>query len=107
MPDGITVSDVVEGRAGMRDLRITPEALEHQAEVAEKAGRRQLGENLRRAAELVAVPDDLILAVYDLLRPGRAPREELEAMARPLEADYGAARCAALLREAAAATYLR
>lgn len=107
MPEQITLADVVKGRAGMRDLRITPEALEHQAAVAERAGRRQLGENLRRAAELVNVPDDLILAVYNALRPGRATTAELEQIAQRLETEYAATRCAALVREAASATHLR
>ena len=51
---------------------ISSETLLHQAEVAEQAGRRQLGENLRRAAELVPVPDDFLLQVYNALRPHRS-----------------------------------
>ena len=105
MPETFTLRDIVEGRAGMRDLRITPDALEHQASMAEQAGRRQLGENLRRAAELVHVPDDMILAVYNALRPGRATLEQLEGLASRLESEYGAHRSAALVREAAAATH--
>ena len=48
----------------MSDLRIAPETLELQAQIAESAGRRQLAENLRRAGELVKVPETKILEVY-------------------------------------------
>jgi propanediol dehydratase small subunit len=85
----------------MDDLRVTAEALELQAQVAEAAGRCQLAENLRRAAELVSVPEDRILEIYDALRPGRRSRESLLALADQVERDYGARRCAALIREAA------
>jgi propanediol dehydratase small subunit len=85
----------------MDDLRVTSEALELQAQVAEGAGRLQLAENLRRAAELVTVPEETILAIYRALRPGRADRQTLYALADDLTARYGAKRCAALVREAA------
>lgn len=98
----VTLEAVMAGRVTMADLRVTAEALELQAQVAEQAGRPQLAENLRRAAELVAVPDEEILAIYNALRPGRASREELLALASELEARYGAFRCAAHIREAAA-----
>jgi propanediol dehydratase small subunit len=86
----------------MDDLRVTAEALEFQAQVAEAAGRRQLADNLRRAAELAPVPEENILRVYNALRPGRATPAELEAIAARLEREWGAVRCAALVREAAA-----
>ena len=97
----VTLEAVLAGRVTMADLRVTAEALELQAQVAEQAGRPQLAENLRRAAELVAVPDEEILAIYNALRPGRADRGKLLALASQLEARYGAVRCAALIREAA------
>jgi propanediol dehydratase small subunit len=100
-PDGITLESVLEGRVAMSDLRVTPAALERQAQVAEQAGRRQLAENLRRAAELVAVPEEEILEIYNALRPGRASRAELLALAGRLERQYRALRSAALVREAA------
>lgn len=99
--DEITLEAVLEGKVGMADLRVTAEALELQAEVAEGAGRWQLAENLRRAAELVGVPEDKILSIYEALRPGRATRAQLLAYAEELEVRYGAPRCAAFLREAA------
>ena len=97
----ITLEAVLDGRVTMEDLRVTSEALELQAQIAEAAGRPQLAENLRRAAELVNVPEERILEIYSALRPGRATRSGLLALAAELEARYGAARCATLIREAA------
>ena len=82
------------------ELRATPETLLRQAAVARSAGREQLAENLERAAELAALPDDEVLAVYTALRPRRATAAELEAMAQQLAA-VAAPRCAAFVREAA------
>jgi propanediol dehydratase small subunit len=97
----ITLDAVMAGAIGMEDLRVTAEALEMQAQVADAANRPQLAENLRRAAELVAVPEETILEIYRALRPGRADRQSLHALADRLTAEYGAVRCAALVREAA------
>jgi propanediol dehydratase small subunit len=99
----ITLDAVLEGKVRMEDLRVTREALELQAGIAEDAGRPQLAENLRRAAELAAVPEDEILAIYDALRPGRADPAALQRLAGDLETRYAAARCARLIREAAEA----
>jgi propanediol dehydratase small subunit len=99
----ITLQAVLDGRIRMEDLRVTTEALGMQAQIAEAAGRTQLAENLRRAAELVNLPDDVILAIYAALRPGRAERAELEKLAGMLEQRYHARHCAALIREAALA----
>jgi propanediol dehydratase small subunit len=98
----ITLEAVTQGRIAMQDLRVTAEALEMQAQIAESAGRPQLAENLRRAAELVNVPEQEILLIYNALRPGRVSPAELQRMAGGLEERYRAYRCAALLREAAA-----
>jgi propanediol dehydratase small subunit len=98
----ITLDAVLEGRVGMADLRITAAALEAQAQVAEDAGRPQLAANLRRAAELVDVPEERILEIYNALRPGRSSREKLDQLASELETRYGAVRCAALLRDSQA-----
>lgn len=96
----ITLEAVLEGKVHMEDLRVTAEALELQAQVAEGAGRPQLAENLRRAAELVSIPEGEILETYRALRPGRASREVLFGLADDLEKRYQARRCAALIREA-------
>jgi len=98
----ITLDAVLDGRIGMDDLRVTA-ALELQACIAEEAGRPQLAENFRRAAELVRVPEEKILQIYEALRPGRAGVAALEALALELERDYSAPRCATFLRAAAQA----
>ena len=97
----VTLDAVMSGKITMEDLRVTAEALELQAQVADVAGRPQLAENLRRAAELVNVPQERILEVYNSLRPGRAGREDLLRLAAEMERQYGAVRCAGLIREAA------
>lgn len=99
---GITLAAVLDGSVGMEDLRITPRALAQQAEIARAAGRPTLADNFERAAELVAVPQEFIMQVYELLRPGRAqnPAPLLKAAAT-LRDTYGARRMAAFLEEAA------
>ena len=68
----VTLDAVLAGDVTMEDLRITPAALQAQGEIARDAGRPTLAENFERAAELVAVPQDVIMRIYELLRPGRA-----------------------------------
>src|SRR3990170_658916 len=63
----ITLAAVVGGRLGIVDIGISAEGLKVQAEVARLAGRETLARNFERGAELVDVPDDPILAVYELL----------------------------------------
>lgn len=100
--DDITLDALIAGEATIEDLRITPRALEQQAEIAIAAGRPTLGENFRRAAELVDVPQEVIMRVYELLRPGRAKGpDELRAAAAMLRQTYKAERMAAFIEEAA------
>ena len=72
----ITLEAVIAGRVTMEDLQITPQALQSQAEIAVDAGRPTLGLNFQRAAELVEVPQDVIMDTYELLRPGRATKKQ-------------------------------
>jgi propanediol dehydratase small subunit len=81
------------------ELRATPATLRLQAEVAESAGRSQLADNLRRAAELAPFPDDTILEIYTALRPGRSSAADLESWAERLEA-LAAPLTAAFVRDA-------
>jgi propanediol dehydratase small subunit len=97
----ITLGGVLHGDVTMDDLRITRPALEAQARIAAEAGRVQLADNLLRAGELVAVPDDVILSIYNALRPGRSTAAELARLADLLDREYDAHRCAALVRESA------
>jgi len=106
-PGGIALADVTlaavrAGELGADEIRATPETLRRQAEVALATGRTQLAESFERAAELAAVPDDLLLEVYTALRPRRATAVELEEWAARLES-HGAGKTAGFVREAAAA----
>ena len=99
----ITLDRVLAGKVEMEDLRITPEALMAQAEIARAAGRPTLALNFERAAELVDVPQDVVMQVYELLRPGRArSKEQLIDAARLMRDTYKAGRIAAFIEEAAA-----
>lgn len=97
----VTLEAARTGAVGAGEMRATGDTLRLQAEVARAAGRTQLADTLERAAELTAVPDDELLAVYTALRPGRSTPAELEDWAVSLER-HGAARTAAFVREAAA-----
>lgn len=99
--DEVTLENILSGKVTFEDLRITPEALEYQAQIAEACGRPQLALNLRRAAELTKVPDKRLLEIYNALRPYRSSKEELLAIADELENKYGAKINAAFVREAA------
>jgi propanediol dehydratase small subunit len=77
--------------------------LRQQAEIARAAGRDTLAANFERGAELVDVPQDTIMRIYELLRPGRAQSpEELLAAARELREQHRAPGIAAFVEEAAA-----
>jgi propanediol dehydratase small subunit len=101
--DDITLDHVVGGEVTLEDLRITPEALRMQAEIARAAGRPMLADNFLRAAEMVAIPQDFIMRVYELLRPGRAKdKTPLLEAAKTLRDEFGAERMARFVEEAAA-----
>lgn len=99
--DQMTLAQVEEGLVSEQDLRISKEMLYAQAEIAQSAGKHQLGENLKRAAELTNIPDQEIIQMYDCLRPHRSTYEQLIALATKLEETYHAPICAALVRDAA------
>jgi propanediol dehydratase small subunit len=100
--DDITLDRLVTGEVTLEDLSITKRALNQQAEIASDAGRVTLAQNFQRAADLVEVPQETIMHVYELLRPGRAEsKDQLLATASDLEKAYGAATMAAFIREAA------
>lgn len=99
----LSLDNVLAGQVPRDDLSITSEALRLQAQVARAAGRAPLADNFERAAELVAVPQEFVLEVYELLRPGRAAsKAALLAAAERLRRDFAAERIAAFVEEAAA-----
>jgi propanediol dehydratase small subunit len=104
-PSGLALAELtLDGlRAGLleaTDMRATAETLRLQGEVARAAGRAELAANLDRAAELTALPDEVILEIYTALRPHRSTAEQLDRWIERLERDFGAATTAAFVREA-------
>ena len=98
----LTLDNLLAGQIAVSDFGITAEGLRLQAAIAERAGRPNLAQNLRRGAELVEIPDNVLLDIYELLRPGRAQSaDDLRAAANQLRDTYGAKETAALLEEAA------
>ena len=99
-PGGLSLEELrFEDGLDASELRATPATLRLQAEVAAAAGRSQLADNLRRAAELAPLPDDTILEIYTALRPGRSSAAELESWAERLES-LDAPLTAAFVRDA-------
>ena len=94
----LSYEKVINGELSADDMRIAPETLEMQAQVAESVHREAFAGNLRRAAELIAVPDDRLLEIYNALRPYRSTKQELLDIAGELD---GAKTAASLVREAA------
>ncbi|HMM21105.1 MAG TPA: diol dehydratase small subunit [Selenomonadales bacterium] len=97
----ITLEKVLNSEIGPDDVRITPQTLRMQAEIAEGVGRTQFAQNLRRAAELTAIPDNRILEIYNALRPYRSTKQELLDIAGEMETKYNARINASFVREAA------
>jgi len=98
----LTLDALLSGDVEMEDLRITPEALLQQAEIARSANRATLSGNFERASEMADLPQEFIMEVYELLRPGRAPdKAAQEAAAAKLRGEYGAEKLAQFVEEAA------
>lgn len=98
--DEITLEAVLSGEIEADEIRVTPEILEYQAQIADSVGRPQLAANLRRAGELTRVPDERILEIYNAMRPNVSTRSELLGIAEELENEYEAKINAELVREA-------
>jgi propanediol dehydratase small subunit len=96
----LTLDRLAAEELGVDDVRIHPDTLRAQAEVAEQHDNPQLAANFRRAAELALLPEDEVMALYEALRPHRATAEQLEGLAVRLD-EVPAPLCAALVREAA------
>lgn len=97
----ITIENIMNGSVTADDVKIAPETLEYQAQIAESVGRDAFARNLRRASELINVPDDRILEIYNALRPYRSTKAELLAIADELENKYGCVMNSKHVREAA------
>lgn len=99
--EDVTLDKVLSGQISFDDVKINPETLEYQAQIAESVGRSRLAANMRRAAEMTRIPDERLLEMYNALRPYRSTKQELLNMADELESKHGARICSALVREAA------
>lgn len=99
--EDITLENILNGSITSQDLRIKPEILLKQGEIAKNAGREAIQYNFSRAAELTKVPDARVLEIYNALRPYRSSKQELLDIATELDQLYGATICANFVREAA------
>lgn len=97
----ITLDEVMKGHISSDDIKISKEMLKAQGQVAKETGNDPMEKDFERAAELVDVPDDVILKMYDKLRPNRSTKLELVQMAQELIEKYNAKNCARLVMEAA------
>ena len=96
----ITLEEVRKNHITSEDIKISKEMLKAQGQVAKEMGNDPMDKNFARAAELVDVPDDLILKMYDKLRPNRSTKLELVQIAHELLEKYNAKNCATLIMEA-------
>ena len=69
--------------------------LKRQGQVAKEADNPQMEANFQRASELANVPDEVILNMYNKLRPNRSTKTELVLMAQEL---LEKVQCAALCK---------
>ncbi|MCL2572407.1 MAG: diol dehydratase small subunit [Defluviitaleaceae bacterium] len=97
----ITLEAVARGEISPEDIKISKETLLLQGEAAKESGRPHLAHNFQRAAELVDIPDELLLEMYGKLRPYRATKAELMEMANTLLTTYNAPISAKLVTDAA------
>jgi len=99
--EDITLEEIKKNHISSDDIKISKETLSAQGQIAKEAGNAPMELNFARAAELVDVPDDVILKMYDKLRPNRSTKLELVKMAQELLEKYNAKNCARLVMEAA------
>lgn len=97
----ITLDAVKRGEISADDIKISKDVLKKQGEVSLASGNEPMAKNFERAAELVDVPDEVILSMYNKLRPHRSTKLELVMMADELLSKYNAKNCAKLVMEAA------
>jgi propanediol dehydratase small subunit len=103
----VNLEAAANGDLSIADLGVSADTLRAQAEIARQAGYTQLAGNLLRAAELTAVPNEELLQMYEMLRPGRCTYEALMALAEKLEVVYNAPENSRFVQEAAAVYRMR
>ena len=92
--ESITFESIAEGKTIADDCRISRSSLLAQAEIAEQSGNKHLAENFIRAAEMVDLPNERIIEIYNMLRPYRSTEQELESIIQELRDDYHAVKTA-------------
>jgi propanediol dehydratase small subunit len=102
-PADLTLEHLRAGKILPDDVTISRETLLAQATRAEAEGYPQLARNFRRAAELTAIPNDVLLQAYEKLRPYRSTYYELLAMSQEISARYDAPETGEYIRQAAEA----
>ena len=99
----LTLDNARAGKIDAADLTIRRETLIEQAALAERHGHPELARNFRRAAELTAIPNDVLLETYEKLRPYRATYYQLLAISQEISARYDAPETGEYIRHAAEA----
>jgi len=99
--DDITLQEVLNGNITAEDIKISKDTLMKQGQVCIEDDNPVMAESMKRAAELVDVPDEVILSMYNKLRPNRSTKRELVMMAQELLEKYKAPLCAKMVLEAA------
>lgn len=102
-PAALTLAELRAGKILPDDVTISRETLLAQAARAEQEGYPQLARNFRRAAELTAIPNDVLLQTYEKLRPYRSTYYALLAMSQEIAARYDAPETGEYIRQAAEA----
>ncbi len=97
--DDINMEGVISGGITADDIKISKEVLILQAEIARRDKKIQLAKNFLRASELIDIPDDRILEMYNMLRPYRSTEEELQGLISELKNTYDASLNADLVAE--------
>jgi propanediol dehydratase small subunit len=101
--DDITLDAVRDGKVAASDLTVRRQTLLDQAALADSKGYPQLARNFRRAAELTAIPNDVLIETYEKLRPYRATYYQLLALSQEIAARYDAPETGEYIRQAAEA----
>jgi len=97
--DEINIEAIMNGQVTSEDIKISREVLILQAEVARADGKIQMAKNFIRSAELIEIPDDKVLEMYNMLRPNRSTESDLENLAALLLNEYNAEMCSDLVLE--------
>lgn len=97
--DEVNLKNITNGELKIDDISISKETLIMQAQVALEAGREQLARNFVRASEMIVIPDDELLSMYNVLRPNRSTEEDFKVLIDELKNKYNAPMCAEHVQE--------